>query len=144
MSRRPTRPARPARPTVTAESSCPCGLPAAYGACCGRFHDRRSNAQTAELLMRSRYCAFVLCDEAYLLRTWNPATRPGSVDFDPAMRWSGLEIVATTDGSMFHTSGSVTFVARYTHDGQPGALRERSRFERADGAWMYVDGTFEE
>ncbi|MEU2429242.1 YchJ family metal-binding protein [Streptomyces sp. NPDC007861] len=141
MSRRTTRPEPPA---VTAESPCPCGLPAAYGACCGRFHDRRSTAQTAELLMRSRYCAFVLRDEAYLLRTWHPATRPGSVDFDPAMRWRGLEIVDTTDGTLFHTSGTVTFVARYTHGGQPGALRERSRFERADGAWAYVDGTFEE
>ncbi|MGW1884966.1 YchJ family protein [Streptomyces sp. NPDC001970] len=140
----PRRTTRPARPTVTAESPCPCGLPASYGACCGRFHTGRSAAPTAELLMRSRYSAFVVRDEAYLLRTWHPATRPPSVDFDPGMRWSGLEILDTTDGSVFHTTGTVTFVARYTHGGEPGALRERSRFARHEGAWVYVDGTFEE
>ncbi|MFE7773553.1 YchJ family protein [Streptomyces sp. NPDC057445] len=141
MSRRTTR---PAQPTVTAQSPCPCGLPASYGACCGRFHTGRAAAATAELLMRSRYSAFVVGDEAYLLRTWHPATRPASVGLDPGTRWSGLEILDTADGSMFHTTGTVTFVARYIHDGETGALRERSRFERKDGAWVYVDGTFEE
>ncbi|MER7108222.1 YchJ family metal-binding protein [Streptomyces sp. NPDC000229] len=129
-------------PAVAAEAPCPCGLPAAYGACCGRFHTGEALAPTAEALMRSRYSAFVVRDEPYLLRTWAPATRPRSVDFDPAMRWTGLEIADTTDGTLFHTSGTVTFVARYTHRGEQGALRERSRFEKADGAWVYVDGTF--
>ncbi|MGI5479731.1 YchJ family protein [Streptomyces lavendofoliae] len=143
---RPTsRDARPAgrpRPAsgVRADGPCPCGLPAAYAACCGRFHSGEALAPTAELLMRSRYSAFVAGDEPYLLRTWAPATRPAAVDFDPAMRWTGLEIVATTDGTLFHTTGTVTFVARYTHRGEPGAMREHSRFERAGGAWVYVDG----
>ncbi|MER6995592.1 YchJ family metal-binding protein [Streptomyces sp. NPDC000410] len=140
----PRRTTRPKPPTVTADAACPCGLSATYGTCCGRFHTGSATAPTCELLMRSRYCAFVVRDEAYLLRTWHPTTRPRSVDFDPDMCWSGLEVVDTTDGSMFHTTGTVTFVARYTHGSEPGALRERSRFERYDGAWVYVDGTFEE
>ncbi|GAA4892752.1 hypothetical protein GCM10023237_08560 [Streptomyces coeruleoprunus] len=90
--------------------------------------------------MRSRYAAFVVRDEPYLLRTWAAATRPRTVDFDPAMRWTGLEIHDTTDGTLFHTTGTVTFTARYTHGGEPGALHERSRFTREDGAWVYVDG----
>ncbi|MFC8916554.1 YchJ family protein [Streptomyces sp. NPDC047821] len=145
---RPTsRNARPAgrpRPAaeVRAETPCPCGLPAPYAACCGRFHTGEALAPTPELLMRSRYSAFVVRDEPYLLRTWAPATRPRSVDFDPDMRWTGLEITGTTDGTVFHTTGTVTFVARYTHQGEPGALSEHSRFEKTDGAWLYVDGTF--
>ncbi|MFG3497430.1 YchJ family protein [Streptomyces sp. NPDC047928] len=149
MSRRatPRRTARPARtgaaaPAVHADTPCPCGLPAAYGDCCGRFHSGRTTAPTAELLMRSRYSAFVVRDEPYLLRTWAPSTRPRTVDFDPDMRWTGLEIEDTTDGTLFHTSGTVTFVARYTHRGEPGALHERSRFEKSYGVWVYVDGTF--
>jgi SEC-C motif-containing protein len=94
--------------------------------------------------MRSRYCAFVVRDEAYLLRTWHPDYRPSSVDFDPAMRWTGLEIRDTGEGSMFHSTGTVTFVARYTQGGRPGQLHERSHFERRDGAWVYVNGTFME
>jgi SEC-C motif domain protein len=88
--------------------------------------------------MRSRYSAFVKRDEAYLLRTWHPRTRPPGVDFDPGMRWTGLEILATTGGSAFHTTGTVTFRASF----KGGSLHERSRFERVDGAWVYVDGEF--
>ncbi|MFC9595524.1 YchJ family protein [Streptomyces sp. NPDC056944] len=152
MSRRKTRPrtspaSRTAQgapaPAVTAASPCPCGLDAAYGACCGRFHaGTGGTAPTAELLMRSRYSAFVVRDEAYLLRTWAPETRPGEVDFDPGMRWAGLEIEETGEGTAFHQHGTVTFTARYVHDGAPGSLHERSRFARHEGAWVYVDGDF--
>ncbi len=92
--------------------------------------------------MRSRYAAFVVRDEAYLLRTWHPDTRPPGIGFDSAMRWEGLEIEATTEGTAFHSTGTVTFQARYTDAGVPGALHERSRFVRLDGAWVYVDGDF--
>ncbi|MFH8451490.1 YchJ family protein [Streptomyces fungicidicus] len=130
--------------------SCPCGLPEAYEDCCGRFLPQsrlRSTggtpigaaaAPTAERLMRSRYCAFVRQDAAYLLRTWHPRTRPERLDLDPGMRWTGLEILDTTGGSAFHTTGTVTFRASY----RGGALHERSRFERVNGAWVYVDGDF--
>ncbi len=117
--------------------SCPCGLPQAYDQCCGRYHSGTA-APTAEALMRSRYSAFVKRDEAYLLRTWHPRTRPARVEFDPGMRWTGLEILGTGDGSPFHTSGTVTFRASF----RGGSLHERSRFERVDGAWVYVHGEF--
>ncbi|MER5884773.1 YchJ family protein [Streptomyces sp. NPDC001941] len=146
MARRTSRPRRtpaaPRAPRVTAQSPCPCGLPAAYGECCGRFHAGTAAAPTAELLMRSRYSAFVVLDTAYLLRTWAPATRPDPLELDPAMRWTGLEIEGATDGTAFHSTGTVTFTARYAHGSDEGALRERSTFERLDGAWVYRDGTF--
>ena len=118
--------------------TCPCGLPQPYDACCGRFHSGAASAPTAELLMRSRYCAFVKGDAQYLLRTWHPRTRPERLDLDPRMRWTGLEILDADGGSAFHTTGTVTFRASY----RGGALHERSRFERVDGAWVYVDGDF--
>jgi SEC-C motif-containing protein len=120
--------------------TCPCGLPQSYDACCGRFHAGRAAAPTAELLMRSRYSAFVKGDTAYLLRTWHPRTRPERLDLDPGMKWTGLEILDTADGSAFHSTGTVEFRASY----RGGALRERSRFERVAGAWVYVDGEFPE
>lgn len=90
--------------------------------------------------MRSRYSAFVRRDEPYLLRTWHPRTRPARLDLDPGMRWTGLEILAATDGSAFHSTGTVTFRASY----RDGSLLERSRFERVDGVWVYLDGEFPE
>ncbi|CAL9651253.1 hypothetical protein SUDANB1_06610 [Streptomyces sp. enrichment culture] len=118
--------------------SCPCGLPQAYEACCGRYHSGAAAAPTAEALMRSRYCAFVKGDAGYLLRTWHPRTRPGRLELDPGMRWTGLEILGTGGGSAFHSAGTVEF--RASHRG--GSLHERSSFERVDGAWVYVDGEF--
>lgn len=94
--------------------------------------------------MRSRYSAFAVLDSPYLLKTWDPATRPATVDLEPATRWTGLEILDTADGSPFHTSGTVTFRAHFTQRDGPGVLHERSRFARHEGAWVYVDGTFVE
>ncbi|MET7935782.1 YchJ family protein [Streptomyces sp. NPDC005322] len=136
MSRRTRRP-RPARPAPT---SCPCGLPAPYEACCGRLHRGEAQAATAEQLMRSRYSAFAVRDEAYLLRSWHPTTRPPRVGLDPGLRWVGLEILGSKDGSAFHRTGTVEFRARYVEGGRTGELHENSRFVREGGAWVYVDG----
>jgi SEC-C motif domain protein len=128
---------RPRR-TPHKPAPCPCGRAETYERCCGRFLRGEAAAPTAETLMRSRYSAFVRRDEPYLLRTWHPRTRPARVDFDPGMRWTGLEILATTDGSAFHSTATVTFRASF----KGGSLHERSRFERVEGAWVYVDGEF--
>jgi SEC-C motif-containing protein len=135
MSRRSSR---PQRPPVSA-SSCPCGLPAAYDDCCGRLHAGQAAAPSAELLMRSRFSAFVVQDEGYLLRTWHPGTRPRRVEFDTGLRWLGLDILDVTEGSAFHTTGTVTFRARYSHRQSAGELHEQSRFARHEGSWVYVE-----
>ncbi|WP_406135481.1 YchJ family protein [Streptomyces sp. NBC_01089] len=145
MSRRTPRPQKPRQAQLTrppaADSPCPCGLPAPYGQCCGRFHSGQAAAPTAEALMRSRFSAFAVGDTAYLLRSWHPETRPPRVDLDAGQRWGRLEILATTGGTAFHTTGTVTFRAHFTSRGKPGELCEHSRFERYEGAWVYVDGT---
>lgn len=87
--------------------------------------------------MRSRYSAYVLGDAEHLHRSWHPDHRPASIALDPAVEWLGLEILATEEGRELDRSGTVEFEARYSG----GALRERSRFTRLDGAWVYMDGT---
>lgn len=89
--------------------------------------------------MASRYSAFVLADRAYLLHTWHPDHRPTSITFDPARRWTGLEILAALDGGPFHTQGTVEFRAHYIDHGHPGSQYEISRFARHEGRWVYVD-----
>ena len=74
------------------EERCHCGLPGSYADCCGRFVSGRELPDTAEQLMRSRYSAFVEQDEAWLLNTWHPATRPSRVRFNAAQRWLGLSV----------------------------------------------------
>jgi SEC-C motif-containing protein len=90
--------------------------------------------------MRSRYSAFAVGDVGYLLATWHPGTRPRSLELDPRVRWTGLEIVASSGGAMLEADGTVEFVARYVRDRAPGSQHERSRFVRVDGRWCYLDG----
>jgi SEC-C motif-containing protein len=90
--------------------------------------------------MRSRYSAFAVGDAGYLLRTWHPRTRPASLDLDPEVRWLGLEVLATTGGSMLETEGTVEFRASHVSGGRRGAQHEDSRFRREDGRWTYLDG----
>ncbi|MFI9613933.1 YchJ family protein [Streptomyces sp. NPDC052023] len=138
MARRTGRSRSPHSAAPARNPECPCGLAETYEMCCGRFHRDEAKAPTAEALMRSRYSAFVRRDEAYLLRTWHARTRPARLGLDAGTRWTGLEILGTTEGSAFHSTGTVTFRASFTG----GSLHERSRFERVGGAWMYVDGDF--
>jgi SEC-C motif-containing protein len=56
---------------------CPCGH-TSYARCCGPLHEG-GIASSAEALMRSRYSAYVLKREDYLLATWHPSTRPASL-----------------------------------------------------------------
>ncbi len=132
MSRRRAQPA-----ALSPTAPCPCGLPAGYADCCGPLHGGRAAAATAEQLMRSRFTAFAVHDEAYLLRTWHPDTRPPRVDFAPGLRWDRLEVLAATDGGPFHSEGTVTFRAHYTEGGRAGAMSEHSTFLRHQGAWVY-------
>ena len=83
--------------------------------------------------MRSRYAAYAVGDDDYVFRTWHPRTRPDDVSTDPALAWTGLEILGSgTDW--------VEFAASYTVHGRPGRMQERSRFEQRAGRWVYVDG----
>jgi SEC-C motif domain protein len=123
-----------------ATRSCPCGLPASYDECCGRLHRGLARAVTAERLMRSRYSAYAVKDAAYLLKSWHSSTRPAQLGFERGLRWEGLEVVAVTGGSAVHTEGTVEFVARFSQRGQSGEMREKSRFVREAGQWVYLDG----
>ncbi|MFI7587090.1 YchJ family protein [Spongisporangium articulatum] len=120
-------------------TACPCGSGQVHADCCGRFHAGAAQAPTAEALMRSRYSAFALGDSAYLLATWHPDTRPAVLDLDEALTWTGLEILATTQGGVFDNTGTVEFTARYSSRGRSGVQRELSRFVRDDGRWLYVE-----
>ncbi|MBJ7574759.1 YchJ family metal-binding protein [Luteimonas sp. MC1828] len=121
--------------------ACPCRPSATYAACCQPIHDGRAPAANAEVLMRSRYSAYVFGLRDYLLHSWHPDTRPAELDLDdtPGLRWLGLDVKRHVD----HGDGTaiVEFVARYKVHGRPAVrMHEVSRFERVDGRWVYVDG----
>lgn len=109
-----------------------------FADCCGRWLAGEP-APDAPALMRSRYTAYVLQDETYVLASWHPSTRPAQARPDPDTRWLGLEVRDHQEIDATHAQ--VEFVARYRVQGRGGRLHERSRFVREpDGRWYYVDG----
>jgi len=125
-------------------ATCPCGSQKALAACCGRWHGGDA-APDAEALMRSRYTAYVLGLEDYLLATWHASTRPealGLATASPGPSWLGLTVkrhdTPTADTAI------VEFVARLRMGGGSAErMHETSRFVREDGRWFYVDGVIE-
>lgn len=121
---------------------CPCGKGKDYSDCCAPYHLGEA-APTAEALMRSRYSAYVLGLEPYLLTTWHTSTRPSSLELDssPQPQWLGLTVKAHTPASEGETA-TVEFVARYKVNGRAERLHEISNFVCEAGRWFYVDGSF--
>jgi SEC-C motif domain protein len=119
---------------------CPCGSTRSYPECCGLYH-AGVPAPDAQSLMRSRYCAYVLCNEQYLLETWHPNTRPAAIPLSKDQKWLGLTVIAASPTG--EHAAEVEFIAR-SRVSNAAALRlhERSRFVREDGRWLYVDGDF--
>ena len=128
---------------------CPCGgaptairhksAEVAYADCCGRYIVQGQLPPDALHLMRSRYTAFVLENEAYLLRTWQESYRPGKLEFDVNAKWLGLDIkdFALTNLKEGHETAEVEFVARVRVAGKANRLHERSRFVCEAGQWRY-------
>ncbi|MCZ4538298.1 YchJ family protein [Gordonia hongkongensis] len=119
---------------------CPCTSGLSLDDCCGPVLAGERAAPTAETLMRSRFTAFALGDRNHLLASWHPDTRPAALDLDESMRWYRLDIESSSGGSLFEVEGEVTFTAHYRRGAERGSLHERSRFLRANGRWLYVDG----
>lgn len=119
---------------------CPCGLPQRYENCCGRYTCGHTPAPTAEALMRSRYTAYTLHLEPYLLATWHPDTRPVALNLkgEPQPKWLGLQVKSCRQIDEIHAE--VEFVARCKIGGRARRMHEISRFVLMEGRWYYVDG----
>mgnify|MGYP003590370044 CR=1 FL=1 len=125
---------------------CPCGSAQNYVACCGVFHSEAQLAPTAQVLMRSRYSAYVMNDFAYLRATWHPSTCPNDLcsqdEGHSTTKWLGLIIKKAWQGAR-DDEAFVEFIAKYKIGGQRvERLHEVSRFVCEDGRWFYVDGEF--
>jgi SEC-C motif domain protein len=126
-------------------SKCPCGSSIHYNDCCRAFHQGQKIPETAELLMRSRYSAYVKNNKDYLLKTWHQSTRPDAKEFEldsnSEFRWLELEIIKTEAGTGDDTEGLVHFQATYRFQGKLGKMQEASKFVKEDGEWFYIDGS---
>ncbi len=87
--------------------------------------------------MRARYSGYARHDTAYVSRSWHPDTRPTTLALADGDHWLGLEII---DSGEHGDDGWVHFRAICRNGTGFAQLEERSRFEREDGQWRYLDG----
>lgn len=134
---------------AAAAGLCPCGSGRPLAECCGRYLTggaQHLEAPTPEALMRSRYAAYALGDDRYVLDTWAAETRPVELFAagEPRPKWMKLEVEGAEEAPDGRT-GEVRFCARGRTAMGAFAMKARSRFRReADGRWVYVDDAPEE
>ena len=127
---------------MDSNDTCPCGSEQKYSQCCEPYITGKEPAPTAEKLMRSRYVAYTLKNNDYLLETWHSSTRPSEeLPADENIEWRGLEILRTEEGGENDYKGFVEFRAKCRVNGEAAGLDEGSEFVKEDGRWYYVDGS---
>ena len=119
--------------------TCPCQSGKDYAGCCQPLHQGQP-AATPEALMRSRFSAFALGLNDYLLSSWHHSTRPASLAPEPGVVWKGLQIVSASQQG---DTGTVHFRATCLERGRWSQLEEQSRFVREQGHWFYLDGDYQ-
>jgi len=127
---------------------CPCHSTKEYSECCAPFHQGTLPA-TAEQLMRSRFCAYSMGNVDYILETTHPKhvdqklpiqERRAQIEaFYSQTAFDGLEILEHLDTLPF---AYVTFQATLKQGEYDVSFTEKSRFEKIEGKWYYLDGTF--
>ncbi|WP_404418707.1 YchJ family protein [Marinospirillum sp.] len=116
--------------------ACPCGSGHTYPDCCLPCHQGQAAADP-ESLMRSRYSAFVLQLENYLLASWYPSTRPTDLDLQNSPKWARLDVISSHEEG---NQGWVHFRAWYRSSQGMQLMEEESEFIKEGSHWFYLKG----
>ncbi len=127
---------------ISLNDSCPCKSGKKYKKCCHIYH-KGAMPKDALTLMKSRYSAYAVNDANYIIKTTaieNPdftddikSWKKSILDFSKNSDFQDLKIIEYIDNG---DSAVVEFEA-YISD---TVMKERSRFTKRDGKWLYVDG----
>ena len=127
---------------------CHCGYPTPFNNCCEPLINKKTNAITAEQLMRSRFSAFKIQNYQYLIDTHliEEGCKPIQLeDFDSHIDWIGLYIINHFNITTQPNEAKVEFAAFY-QDRHPSKnqtyyqLHENSLFRKMGSQWFYVKG----
>ena len=122
-------------------NTCFCSSQKSFESCCKQYLDGTQQAPTAEVLMRSRYSAYVLHEVDYLLKTTHPSqlkfhSKEEILRWAVSNQWLKLEILnATQDTVEFKAYFNGPTLKNQIH-------HEKSTFSFKNDRWFYVDGIF--
>jgi SEC-C motif-containing protein len=127
-------------------SLCYCCSGISFEQCCSPVIKEDKAAESAEILMRSRYSAYALVAVDYLLKTTHVSTRKlykaSSIkSWALSSKWLKLEIISKEKGTVTDSSGKVEFKAYYLDAKNiPQIHHEYSSFVKEKGRWFFVGG----
>lgn len=124
---------------------CPCGSQQTLVNCCAQYHGGKP-AANAEVLMRSRYSAYVLGLIDYLVSTTlaaqqNGLNRQAISAWSQGSEWLGLQVESHEPQAGSPAHAYVTFVAHWRDAQGEHSHRERSAFVEHGGHWFFIDPT---
>lgn len=120
--------------------SCCSGLD--YSNCCKPYHEG-TPAPTALALMRSRYSAYALGKSQYIIETThpdNPQYEHNHLDWEKKIRAFSESTQFTKLVIDGYGEDWVVFSAHMVQNGQPTLLKEKSKFAKQNGKWLYLSG----
>ena len=124
--------------------ACPCGQ-GDYQHCCQPLHIGQANAESASQLMRSRYSAFALQQNDYIVQTTalgqQASLDVGAIaDWSKSNQWLKLEVLNSNE-KLDKNHAQVEFKAHY-HDGKQTQIHhEISHFVQHQARWYFLDPT---
>lgn len=123
---------------------CICGVGESTETHCLPIIKGEKAADTAEALMRARYTAYALGEVDFVLQTHTPEAgkdvdRAQTEAWSKNSKWLGLEVVQTEAGGPSDETGTVEFVARYKIKNIAIEHRERAKFEKRGGKWLFAE-----
>ncbi|MCX5774396.1 MAG: YchJ family protein [Fusobacteria bacterium] len=123
-------------------SNCYCGNKETFENCCGKYISGKSKPKTAEILMRSRYSAYIVKAIDYLMNSTTPMenmenARKATEDWANAATFSGLKIISCENGEEKDADGIVEFKAFFSDKGATFTHHERGYFIHQKGKWLY-------
>lgn len=108
-----------------------------YSECCQKAHKDINSVKTAEVLMRSRYSAFVLANIDYLQKSHHSSTRPNKrekkdiLNWTKSVNWLKLEVINSTEDT-------VEFKAYFIESGKIDVIHKNSLFVKENNYWTYL------
>lgn len=126
--------------------SCPCGSQQTYATCCEPIITQKQLASNPEMLMRSRYSAYVKQEVAWLKNSLEPTQRKdfdekSVADWAQNSEWLGLKILRTEKGGPEDTVGFVEFTATFKQDHVSRTHHELGEFRKVNNQWYFYDGS---
>jgi len=115
---------------------CPCNPSKLYINCCKKAHQNIHSVTTPEILMRSRYSAFVMANIDYLQKSHHSSTRPSNFEkkeiltWTKSVEWIKLDVLEVTENT-------VEFKAFFYENNSLNVIHENSFFEKENNHWVY-------